>query len=256
MPMFGIPVEKRDYDNLTKLEQAIENIRPYLLPGDLLNFGPRLNSWWDIKHSIAYRGIINNQRRIFTEKANYTDIHTALYFSECDIFSVEPPKATLHHLRHFCLEPLSIYRYNKCQLDNSDIQVMWGVVHTIYGTKYDYGQLLDIMINTLLQYSDIRRLSIFDLGKSRKVCSVGVRVVYEYWRKWVEQNHSNTPKYRDVKKLFSSLNPNIPFPNPEYAQGFTQVDVEMTSPAHFANSQYYGDEFRLIARFNNGEIIA
>jgi len=123
---------------------------------------------------------------------------------------------------------------------------MINAAREIVGTDYDLGQLLDIAINDILGYEHQRRLTIFDFGRKKKVCSVGVRVVFEYLHQVKIETEDSPPG----KWLFDKLNPKKW--SEKDIQKFRGTDVEATAPAHFANSDYFQHEFELIAKFNNG----
>jgi len=168
-----------------------------------------------------------------------------LYFSPDETFSVEYPEAVMKSLHTFCQSDLTVYRYTRLGLVN--FKTLRDGAMEIVGTKYDVGQLLDIAIFDLLGFENLRLLSVFDFGRKRKVCSVGVRAAYEYmWKETCQE--SGEGKY--IKLLFGYLDMNK-WTDKELEE-FRGVDVEATAPAHFANSEYFGDEFALVARFKDG----
>ena len=170
-----------------------------------------------------------------------------MFFNDDNTFSVELPRATMKSLREYCLSNLSIYRFQLKELTSDDINTMRDAANNMLGTDYDIGQLLDIAINAILGYDHQRRLTIFDFGRKKKVCSVGVRVVYEYLYQIKVKNTDS----RSGKWLFDELNSEKW--SQKKLQKFRGTDVEATSPAHFANSDYFRHEFKLIARFKNGQ---
>ena len=130
-----------------------------------------------------------------------------------------------------------------CMMDSADQMI---------GIRYDIGQLLDIAIRGILEYDQDRPLSIFDFGRKRKVCSVGVRVCFEYlYQKMIKPSIPDAPK---GKWLFRSLNPDK-WP-PSEIEKYKGTNVEATAPAHFANTDYFKNEFELVAKFKDGERIS
>ena len=117
------------------------------------------------------------------------------------------------------------------------------------GEDYDIGQLLDIAVNQMMGYEHQRRLRFFDFGRKKKVCSVGVRVAFEY----LYQLKIKTKDSRRGKWLFYELNPEKW--SPKAVREYRGTDVEVTSPAHFANSDYFCREFELVARFQEGKLV-
>jgi hypothetical protein len=261
--MFGITVVKRPYEDTKMVKSAMESIIPYLKPGDVINIGASVDKWSDIAHSFAFRLIINHQRYIFGYMSPHKDIHTALYLDKDNLCSVEPPRACFRHLRDWCLEELTILRYTKFEFRDEDIIAMRDIYKEIWGTKYAISQLLNIMINRIMGYPNQDKINFFKKGI---VCSVGVRTVLEKWRKIYNKNRPpETPKlpklFRTISNRISTIEGNH-IHSEYFAEERTDggeprsgVDIEMTSPAHFANSSFFDNEFKLIARFNNGKLI-
>jgi hypothetical protein len=176
-----------------------------------------------------------------------------LYLDDDHVFSVEPPICKYWRLADLHDQRITLWHYTKREISESDVQIMLPAADQIIDTKYDIGQLLDMMINRILHYDSFLKYKVFDAGKSRKVCSTGVRVVYEHLRKTL-----NTQTPGTMTRLFSkykdpawALRPNVPDMNTQ-KRG---VDVEATAPGHFANSHFFDDEFQLIAEYNYGEQI-
>jgi len=173
-----------------------------------------------------------------------------LFLDEEHTLSVEPPKAILKPLKKYCLSNLSIYRLREMELKSEHIAKLKEAAEQIKGSDYDYGQLLDILINGIMGYEHQRRLSFFDFGRTRKVCSVGVRAAFERLYKTMINPDGEPPN----KWLFDKMNPDK-WPE-EKIKNFKGTDVEATAPAHFANSDFFRSEFELIARFSGGEKIS
>jgi hypothetical protein len=235
-----------DYKNRKLVNAASQAILKIIKPGDVVNqVGDR--TWWQFWLAVTYTAIQWHQKKLFGKDANWKDTHTMLYFDKDNTFSVEMPKATLKPLREYCLSNLSIYRLRLKKLAPDLVKTLKTAAQRMVGEDYDIGQLLDIAINDLLGYDHQRPLTIFDFGRKRKVCSVGVRVAFEYLYK----KRIKTESSRPGKWLFYKLNPKK-WP-PEAIKNYKGTDVEATSPAHFANSDYFSNEFELIARFENGK---
>ncbi len=236
---------KDKYKDKKRVDSACENILKMIKPGDVINQVGDFK-WYEFWLSIGSKSIQSHQKALFGKESNWKDDHTMMFFDEDNTFSVELPIATMKPLKKYCLSNLSIYRLRLIELKADHINTMRRSAKNMLGTDYDIGQLLDIAINQILGYENQRRLSIFDFGRKKKVCSVGVRVVFEH----LYQQHIRTEKSDSRKWLFDKLNPDK-WPDKKVKQ-FKGTDVEATSPAHFANSDYFCNEFELIARFNNG----
>ena len=232
------------YNDRTKVDTAVEEILKLIKPGDVVNQEGRAK-WWEIWLKIAYWGIRRHQKKLFGKHANWRDTHTMLYLDKNNTFSVELPKATKKTLREYCLSNLSIYRLTKVAINDYKVDLDM-ITDGMVGVEYDIGQLLDIALNGILGFGNLRLLKIFDFGRKKKVCSVGVRVAYEK----LYLDKIKKPGDREGKWLFYSLNPDKW--TEEEIQNYRGTDIEATTPAHFANSNYINFEFDLIARFNNG----
>ena len=240
--------KKKKYQDQELVESAKNNILKIIKPGDVVNQEGDFKVW-EFWMAFGSWAIQRFQKKLFGKESNWRDDHSMIYFDEVRTFSVEPPKAKYKPLDEYCLSNLSIYRLQLIDLTAEHIEKMKETAETMEGTDYDLGQLLDIAINQIMGYDHQRRLSIFDFGRKKKVCSVGVRVVFEKLFK-----ASISVGEKDKKKwLFAALNPEK-WP-PDKLEKYKGTDVEATAPAHFANTDYFCYEFRLIARFNAGEQI-
>ena len=220
------------------------SIKEILKPGDVILEAPEKTKWWQIHLKIIYAGIFWFQKRIFGKNSNWKFTHSTLYFDDEHIFSITFPKTKWLTIENYKNVEFSIFRptlkdpvtNNNLNLTKKRILIMKDAADRMIGTDYDIGQLFDIAIKSLLNFEKIRKLSIFDFGKKKKVCSVGVRVCFE---KMYQKEKSNS-----TKLLFSKLN------KKKYlydkVSNFKGIDVEATSPAHFANTDHYNNEFKLI----------
>lgn len=262
--MLGIPVVKRDYADTEKVTRAVDNIMKVIKPGDVINTEAQLQSWWDVAESVAWNFIWADQKYVFGEKSRYKDEHSTLFLNRDLICSVEPPRAKYIDLRDCCLDKLWIYRYTKYEFQPEDIEFLRTAYFPIWGTPYDFGQLLDILINTLFGDEDYMKFKLFDFSKRDKVCSVGVRILYEAF---IKHKNKSLPEGKKLHHLFRELNPehageahvkerffhDKPRPGEDKHEKRSGVDVEMTTPAHYANTQFFDNEFELVAVFEQGE---
>lgn len=244
------------YKDKKLVKQACHDILEVIRPGDVVN---QINQakWYEFWFNVGFWGIQAYQKSLFGKKSNWYDTHTMLYFDEWATFSVEPPKALVKPLQDYCLSYMSIYRLNIDVLPEVSafpdeyIKIMMDAADEMIGKQYDIGQLLDIAIREILGYDQSRPLKFFDFGKKLKVCSVGARVCYEYlYQKAIKPNLAEPLQ---GKWLFRALKEGK-WSESRY-KNYNGTDVEATAPGHFANSDYFRDEFKLVARFNNGKRI-
>ncbi|MBN2417049.1 hypothetical protein JXO52_14510 [bacterium] len=236
------------WKNKDKKEKACADILRVIRPGDVVNQANTVQ-WWEIFISFGIWGIRKYQRHLFGRDAETGDDHTMLFFDRDKTLSVEPPRAIFKPLEKYCLTDISIYRLQEHHVTPGDIALMNEASADLIGTDYDIGQLVDILINGLLGFEHTLKIKLFDFGNRKKVCSVGVRAVYEYlYQKRIKSGED----VRDTW-LFNEINP-AKWPE-HVVRHYKGTDVEATTPAHFANSDYFGNEFRLVARFRNGKRI-
>ena len=110
------------------------------------------------------------------------------------------------------------------------------------GTKYDYGQLINIALSNVFGEDFEYKIKLFDMGSEKRVCSVGIRANFEHARKKINKVVGSVV----VKRLFNELRRDF-WTGKEYEK-FERVDVENTCPALFVNSKYFDSEFKTIAR--------
>jgi len=239
---------KIKYNDRKRVDSARKDILKVIKPGDVINQEGDFK-WYQFWLAIGSKAIQCHQKKLFGKSSNWKDTHTMMFFDEDNTFSVELPTTTMKPLEEYCLSNLSIYRLRLVSLNLDHMDMMKKAAKDMVGTDYDIGQLLDIAINQILGYEHQRRLTIFDFGRKKKVCSVGVRVAFEY----LYQKKFCSADSQSGKWLFDKLNPDK-WPEKK-VDHFHGTDVEATSPAHFANSDYFCNEFELIARFQDGKQI-
>jgi hypothetical protein len=254
--MFGVPVWKKDYTDKKRVAAVSEKILSYLQPGDIINFENCVDSWWDIAMSFALKLIVWDQKKVFGGNSRYKDHHTELFIDRDHIYSMEPPKGLYQNIEHICLDPITIYRFTKHKFNNRDIAEMKKISDQLVGVDYDIPQLLNILFNTLLGFPNSDKIKFFKKGF---VCSVAIRTIYEKWRKQWNKKHEDNKDFVKIERLFNTLNLHLNPPGAlvqRHRKGIVKdgVEIEMTSPAHFANSAFYGHAFEMVARFDNGEI--
>lgn len=236
------------YANRQLINTTTETILKIIKPGDIIT-QPGKSPWWQFWRTAVYLSIRYYHYRLFGSRACTRDIHAMIFLDEDNTFTVELPRATMKPLQEYCLTEFSIYRLQLKELNADDIEMMKMSARNLVGQNYDLGQILDIAINFLMGYEHQRRLKFFDLGARKKICSVGVRVLFEK----LYREKLKLPDAPDKKWLFETLNPEK-WSQP-YIQNYHGTDIEATAPAHFTNSDFFANEFKLIARFKDGKQI-
>ena len=254
--MFGVPVWKKDYHNTAHVAEAAARIKAALKPGDMVNTDAALKTWWDLPTSFAWKLIPWDQRKVFGGNSVFKDIHSTMYLDPEHTFSMQYPEGGVYlKVEDYCLDPIAVYRYRRHEFDDGDIRIMRKFADKIIGKKYALSELIHILFETILNF-DFEGKKRPRFRKRRWVCSTATRVVFEKWRKFWNRLNPGKPK---MHRLFDTLNPNLDPPYTRVRDLFLHgsypngVDIEMTSPAHYANSAFYGHEFELVTMFDNGE---
>jgi hypothetical protein len=228
----------------------LEKIKPFVQPGDVINFDSD-TEWYNLHLKLAYSCIRKHQKKLFGVSSRWRDTHTMLYFEDTKILSVEPPRTRWAKLQDFYDDNITIYRYTKRELSAADMAIMREPAKDLIGSIYDVGQLLDMLINRLMGYPHTIEYRVFDFSKYCKVCSVGARVCFEHLRKKLKEQGDDS-----MQRLFSRFKYDTWEKRRVILAGNTEyrgVDVEATTPAHFANTDWFDDEFQRVAEFRNGQ---
>ena len=230
--------------------EVLDFIAANLKDGDIINTAGKAK-WWEIHLHIAYAAIRNFQQELFGKKADWMDTHTVIKLSK-GVFSTEPPKALWVPVeKYFAREDIryTVYRIAQRPLDDGDVAVLNNVTGNFVGRKYDYGQLLDILFNGILGYPDVEKVKWFDAGSRQKVCSVSIAAIFQKFRQMTGDS---------IKRLFSEINP-LKWDDKEFVKRYQKAgkgwDVEQTTPAHFANSDFFSGEIVRVFRIEGGRII-
>ncbi len=236
------------YANRQQINNSTESILKIIKPGDVITQTGK-SPWWQFWRLAVYWSIRFYQYKLFGKHANTRDVHAMIFLDEDNTFSVELPRATMKPLQEYCLTDFSIYRLQLKELDTEDVKLMKKIARNLVGQNYDLGQILDIAINFLMGYEHQRKLKFFDLGARKKICSVGVRVLFEK----LYQERLKQPNAPDRKWLFETLNSQKW--SKKFVKNYNGTDVEATAPAHFTNSDFFANEFKLIAQFKQGNLV-
>jgi hypothetical protein len=228
--------------------------------------------WWNIPLWFGLLGIQAYQRDVFGRKSNWHTGHVELYLDPEHTLNPVPPKVKWDTLKDLEKRKFLVYRFNNFKF--TDEHAKWMIrqfempvayetatdgltTSTIIGSKYDYGQILDIAVSGMLGYPN--KLALHNLDKPELiVCSVGCRLAFEHFRK----NNPTANGYDPYPKLFSTINKEL-FEDAkenecarfadEVLEDFEKsghVTVEASTPAHFANSQFFGNEFTCVGSHN------
>ncbi len=227
---------------MTKLEK----VKAILKPGDVINNTGGKCIWYKPWNCIAKWGIQYYQKRLFGKKSDYKPTHTVLYFSPDKILSTTTPKVRWETLEERISEGFTVYRYSKKEYSDRHIEIMFNEASKLIGLSYDVGDLVDMMICQLLGYDHARKVRWFEFSRKKMVCSTSVRAIQEKLRKTLEAEDDFS-----FPRLFNKLNPEK-WSEKDIAD-FTRTDVEMTSPAHYSNSEWYEGEFSKICSLQDFE---
>lgn len=226
----GIPYCReieRAYEDLPQLDLG------ELQYGDVVNLTPGDVGWWpwDLPARATWASIVEYNRREYPARIHdyVYGVHTVIYTDHGRYFEVAAPEArwgdfcnsTVDRTRWFI-----VCRYADQEgnwLSETEKRIFRAVFRELEGVGYDYGQLIDILINQMMGWSPADYLSIFDLGRSRKVCSVAARIAWLRWWKEYGREH-----------LSHSRRPG------------GNLNAERTSPALFENHETFNVVGRLV----------
>ena len=186
--------------------------------------GTILNTYGDntgnLFRKFVYAQIRRYQKRKYPHSNRTDAIHTMIHVGSGDYLSVEHPRAviTKPDLSSGCRYSFWQYKYLE-QFDGAAWVAFDAAVREIEGTRYDYGQLMDILVHQLFGWLP-SKLSIFDFSRKRKVCSVAAHAVL--LKAWLEVSKESNPKSKSE----------IPRP-------LDKQYVEHTCPADFENHETF-----------------
>jgi len=212
-----------------------EIVSKIIKPGDVISLDESSTMRSPFKF-IGLRSIRTYQKELFGEEADYRPTHTVFYFSDDKVFSMTYPVARWETLEYQTKQKFKVMRFTKQRYTDRHLQMMFETASHFIGSKYDIGDLLDIMINKILGYPHEKKISVFEFSKNFKVCSTAVRTIQEKLRKDLEKEG-----YYGFNRLFDKLNPEKW--SPDEIEKFKRTDVEMTTPAHYTNSEWFDFEF-------------
>jgi hypothetical protein len=174
---------------------------------DVINLTASPSGWWPPAAAgtrILDGSIIDYQDREYPGRpGNFIySTHTVINADPGRLFHVTSPYATWATWTNFAgeIDParwLIVTRYQHRTGDEmtaEEREIFMQVFRDLDGTRYDYGQLLAILINQIAGWPRVLYLPIFDLSRNRKVCSVAARIAWLRW--WKEYGKSNVPGAR------------------------------------------------------------
>ena len=199
--------------------------------------------------SIAFGAIRAHQKALFGRDSEYRDTHTTIFVNEFETMSVEPPRATYIPLKAYCLDRISIYRYNKKAITQADAKTMMDAYdQKIYGSEYDFLQLPDIALSQIFK-GPTKYKSFLSKKNQAVVCSVGAYASYEAFCK----KHKLPVIFSKADiKVFDSVHPHWSKKKLEGLNKKDSDDWNAISPAHFANSEFFNNEFDFVGEYNHG----
>ncbi|MBI5059559.1 hypothetical protein HZB60_07265 [candidate division KSB1 bacterium] len=161
---------------------------PDFNPADLPK-GTICNTYGDGSHAfylkkIIYPKIQHYQRRKYPAAGDIPAlkaVHSIIHLGGNQWLSCQAPKAKRITLELLPDRRYSFHRYKHIDRFGPVNSPAWAAfdqaVRAIDGTDYDYGQLVDIMLRQVLGFPFLKKLSIFDLGRRQKVCSVACHTI-------------------------------------------------------------------------------
>lgn len=197
----------------------------FLKPFDVINTDGAV-SWWNLPMQYLGKRIQWYQKKLFGSRSRWRDKHTMLYLDASHILSVTFPHAkweTIDTVNGGQYNSLSIYRHVLFTPSTEHCASAIDAANKdLIGKDYDVGQLMCMALNMIFGDGDHYKIKWFDFSPSQKVCSVGVRAIFEMVR--------NLHHPSGLNRLFT------------WPDGH-ETDIEMTMPAHFANAFSLDESF-------------
>ncbi len=165
-----------------------------LQPFDIVNSHYIETKWYDVPG----RSIQKYQRHKFRllPNARWRDTHSILITDRSTrFFEVTSPVTRYGYLSGEWDDDkfYSVSRY-VWTIPPAEQSALIEVCDHLDGTRYDYFQLLDIAIKEVIGWPYSKPLSILDLGRKRKVCSVAVISAYlNWWTKYGKMHGIERP---------------------------------------------------------------
>ena len=162
--------------------------------GDIINSTPGNCHWWppgEGFHRLAVTEIVKYQDRIYpARKYDYIySVHSMVHTFQGNYFEVTSPVGRFGQLTPQNIDRKKLYivcRYKDWAIRSAqEREIFYKVFNDLKGKKYDYGQLVAILINEIMNWDPADYLSILDLSRKRKVCSVMARIC---WLKWWKEH--------------------------------------------------------------------
>lgn len=223
-----------------------EQLKSLLKPGDVITNAGGISIWYKPWTLVLNKSIQGFQKKLFGKESNYMPTHAMLYFAPDKVFSMTTPHCKWETLEDRAKTGFIVYRYRPQTYSDQHLEIMRQAADEMIGMPYDYGDLLDFMINGLLGYTSVRKIRWFEFSRQKMICSTAVRTIQEKLRKTLEAEGDFS-----FPRLFNQLNP-AKWPTEEVAK-FVRTDVEMTTPAHYANSAWFENEFERICSWPDFE---
>ena len=167
--------------------------------GDIINTTPGDCHWWppgDAIHRVAVTEIIKYQDRMYPDRIyDYIySVHSIVHTFQGRYFETTSPVGRFGRLTPRNIDHKKRYivcRYKDWTIRTAEErEIFYKVFNELKGKRYDYGQLVAILINELMDWSPADYLSIFDLSRKRKVCSVMAMICWlRWWKLYAKPNN-------------------------------------------------------------------
>jgi hypothetical protein len=228
--------------------------------------------WWNVPLWVAVLGIQSYQRNYFGRSADVWPVHAELVLRRDKLLNAVPPRVCWDTIDQASKRRVKVFRPTFYNFTQADAEWMIGQIETeteylnddgkpyrarLIGQDYDIPQLFRIAINGMLGYTArAEAVPELDKGQANKVCSVITRVPFEHLRKHKALEAPAIGGVDPYKKLFGGMNVKKFFEREarwahavvEAWQKNRRHDIELTTPADYACSDYYDNEFVEVTR--------
>lgn len=204
--------------------------------GAIINRTPGDVTSWFEKIAITadfgpIKGIIPYQKKYFPDSPYIYSSHTLINIFAGRYFEVTTPKSRYGILTDDNLDSEKVYIIcmysDKMITTRQERQCFYDVFNLLNKTSYDYLQLVNMLILSFLDWPEDNYFPLLDMGKDKKVCSVGAAVCWlNYYYKFLKDTSARRP--------------------------LGEYNAERVPPCLFESPGYNNGTFKIIGRLRSG----
>ncbi|RPH96219.1 hypothetical protein EHM69_01925 [candidate division KSB1 bacterium] len=197
----------------------------------LENYGGGGRNFFEkLMNKMLTKAIQLHQRKVWPKSDHVDAAHSAIKLPNGKWLAIVAPRVSQTDEPLFPKEQARAYRWEGTTHFTPECwQALEAVANRLIGADYDFGQLMDIAIKQTFGWVP-DTASIFDLGRKKKVCSVGVMAcLYTGWQKIAEKFNTGNDYGADRTDYWK----------PNARSDGSTMNIERIPPAFFENEPRY-----------------